>query len=98
MIDPNLISMTGGGRQAAAAKTKRQQEEARAGWELVEKFDDNRVRLRRPMAARGNDHLLDGDPYRTWIGVSDAGLVVRVLLGSALVGAAVLLIFLLVRG
>jgi len=73
------------------------EEEAQAGWELVEKFDDQRVRLRRPVAARSNDHLLDFDPYRTWIGVSDAGLVVRGLVVSALIGAVVLVIFLLVR-
>lgn len=73
------------------------EEEAQAGWELVEKFDDNRVRLRRPVAARSNDHLLDFDPYRTWIGVYDTGLVVRALVVSAIVGTVVLAIFLLVR-
>jgi hypothetical protein len=137
MIDPNLISMIGGGKQARAAKAKQHQEEeemtaysedefaqrweykiirsgtgafrhrdklresleeeAQARWELVEKFDDHRVRLRRPVAARSNDHRLDFDPYRTWIGASEAGMVVRALVVSAIVGGVVLAIFLLVR-
>jgi hypothetical protein len=46
------------------------QEEARAGWMIVEKFDDSRVRLKRPAGARANDATLDFDPYRTWVGMS----------------------------
>ena len=76
-------------------------QEARAGWELLEKFDNQRVRLRRPVAARRDDHQLDFDPYRTWIGVSDAGVVVRVWIGAAVVallmGTALLAVFLLNR-
>lgn len=40
-------------------------EEAGAGWMLVEKFDDKRVRLKRPVSARDHDQSLDFDPYRT---------------------------------
>jgi len=40
-------------------------EEAVAGWMLVEKFDDKRVRLKRPVSARDRDESLDLDPYRT---------------------------------
>jgi hypothetical protein len=69
-------------------------EEAKAGWELVEKFDDNRLRLKRPLASRRDDRLLDFDPYRTWIGVSESGMVLRGLLVSAIVGAVVLVVFL----
>ena len=71
-------------------------EEARAGWELVEKFDDKRVRLRRPAAAGRDDHRLDFDPYRTWIGVSEAGLVVRALVVTAIVALVVAAAFLVV--
>ena len=46
------------------------QEEARAGWTMVEKFDDSRVRLKRPAGARVNDATLGFDPYRTWVGMS----------------------------
>ena len=74
------------------------QEEGEAGWEFVEKFDDHRVRLRRPAAAGRHDQRLEFDPYRTWIGVSDAGLVLRVLAGTLvcalLVGAIVAVLFL----
>jgi hypothetical protein len=42
-------------------------EEARAGWQLVEKIDGNRLRLKRPASERANDSTLppDYDPYRT---------------------------------
>src|SRR5215208_6933939 len=36
-------------------------EEARAGWALVEKFDNNRLRLKRPAAARERDGKLGVD-------------------------------------
>jgi hypothetical protein len=74
------------------------EQEARAGWELVEKFDDHRVRLRRPQDAGRNDDQLDFDPYRTWIGVSESGLVVRGLAATAacalVVGVVILAVFL----
>lgn len=40
-------------------------EEARAGWTLVEKFDNHRVRLKRSARERQNDTALEFDPYRT---------------------------------
>ena len=46
------------------------EEEARAGWTLVEKFDDSRIRLKRPISARQLDHQLDFDPYRIWTGMT----------------------------
>jgi hypothetical protein len=54
-------------------------EEARAGWELVEKFDDNRLRLRRPVSCRAADADRDQDPYRT-LAPGDGAAVGRVLL------------------
>jgi hypothetical protein len=42
-------------------------EEARAGWTLVEKFDDTRLRLKRPSSARAGDAALPFDPYWTWL-------------------------------
>lgn len=44
-------------------------EEARAGWVLVEKFDDARIRMKRPVAAQKNDDTLGFDPYRTFAGM-----------------------------
>ena len=47
------------------------EEEGRAGWTLVEKFDNSRVRLKRPAAARRGDASLKSDPYRTWVGMTE---------------------------
>ena len=57
------------------------QEEAPAGWQLVEKLDDGRVRLRRSVEWRSKDTLLTHDPYRTRIGMGEVKLVF-VILGS----------------
>lgn len=70
------------------------EEEARAGWTLVEKFDNSRVRLKRPVHARSGDKDLGFDPYRTQIGMSDTMLGVVVLA----VIMSVILIFVLLRG
>jgi hypothetical protein len=61
------------------------QEEAAAGWTMVEKFDDSRVRFKRPRSAREQDaYLPEGiDPYRTQYGAPAflyAVLVIGVLL------------------
>jgi len=53
--------------------------EARAGWTLVEKFDNQRLRLKRPASAKAGDSGLDFDPYRTTYGMSDARLAVTIL-------------------
>jgi hypothetical protein len=45
-------------------------DEARAGWVLVEKFDNSRLRLKRPATARERDGKLDFDPYRTDVGLT----------------------------
>lgn len=75
-------------------------EEARAGWELVEKLDNSRARLRRSTECRKRDADLGQDPYRTQVGMSEAALalwiVVAVLVGSSLlVGAVVGMVVLL---
>ena len=43
-------------------------EEGQAGWALVEKFDDGRIRLKRPASAKRNDAQLPFDPYRAYYG------------------------------
>jgi hypothetical protein len=77
------------------------EEEAQAGWVMLEKLDDSRVRFKRPRSVRARDaYLPDGvDPYRTHygalsaptavgVGVLIAGLVVLalVVLGSSQAG------------
>jgi hypothetical protein len=54
-------------------------EEARAGWVLVEKFDDGRLRLKRPASARANDQLHSVDPYRTYVGYTETQYVFLIL-------------------
>lgn len=54
-------------------------EEAENGWELVEKFDHNRIRFKRPIAKRENDHMAIIDPYRTRIGMSEGALAAVVV-------------------
>jgi hypothetical protein len=73
-------------------------EEAMAGWVMVEKFDDNRIRFKRPISAQRNDFNLppDIDPYRTNFGLSEGALglsIVGIMLGLG--GLIALLVFLL---
>ena len=72
-------------------------EEAISGWKLVEKFDDNRLRFKRPASARRNDFGLPPgvDPYRTTYGMGEgtmAVVIIGVILG--LIGMILLFIFL----
>ena len=57
--------------------------ESLGGWELVEKFDDGRLRLKRPVAARRNDATLPRgyNAYRTRYGVGEGGLAAWITLG-----------------
>lgn len=56
-------------------------EEKRGGWSLVEKFDDQRIRLKRPAATKVTQgDFADGyDPYRTTVGASQGALVLTIL-------------------
>jgi hypothetical protein len=64
-------------------------EEAGAGWTLVEKFDNSRIRLKRPAAARQQDAQCAFDPYRTQVGISEVRLALLIA-GSVIGGFAVL--------
>src|SRR5215213_4149681 len=55
-------------------------EEARSGWELVEKFDDTRLRFKRPTAARNIPSPAGIDPYRTTYGISQGRLTAIILI------------------
>ena len=55
-------------------------EEARSGWELVEKFDDTRLRFKRPTAARNIPSPAGIDPYRTTYGMSQGRLTAIILI------------------
>lgn len=57
-------------------------EESENGWELVEKFDNARIRLRRPTNMRSIKDNSVIDPYRSYYGVSDTkmGLIFIILM------------------
>jgi len=69
-------------------------EEAKAGWEMVEKFDDQRIRFKRRVEKRGDDRFSEIDPYRTLVGISEGQLVVSII---SVLAAAGLLAFLIVN-
>lgn len=54
-------------------------EEGKAGWMLVEKFDNGRIRLKRPASARAGDAALGGDQYRSHVGISDVALALTIM-------------------
>ncbi len=59
-------------------------EESKAGWRLVEKLDNYKMRLQRDISHRANDKSLSFDPYRTQVGVNNAliyGITTVVTLG-----------------
>ena len=70
-------------------------EEAQFGWVLVEKFDNQRLRLKRRRDAKPSKLEGGGDPYRTNVGTSEAQMamliVFSILLAGALLGVIVLL-------
>ncbi len=63
--------------------SKALQEEAVNGWELMEKFDHYRLRLKRRTDKRS--HINTGstlDPYRTQYGVTDVRMAMYVVAGT----------------
>jgi hypothetical protein len=75
-------SATGAFRNPAALD-KLRQDESQAGWVLIEKFDNSRVRFKRPRSARENDSRLPQgmDPYRTAYGMDSVVLAILVVVG-----------------
>jgi hypothetical protein len=69
------------------------QEEARSGWELVEKFDDYRLRFKRRIEHRSNDHLQQVDPYRTQLRCGNTkAVLLAVGITAVVIGATVFFI------
>ena len=66
------------------------EEEARAGWVMLEKFDNRRVRFKRPRRARTRDTLLPPgvDAYRTRYGSPTAqyAVLATMVIGLVVVG------------
>ena len=62
-------------------------EERRSGWTLIEKFDNSRIRLKRPATARTGDNAPGVDAYRSHVGMSELALGLCIG-GSILAGLA----------
>ena len=54
-------------------------QEARAGWEMVEKFDSSRIRFKRRIDKRSGDAQLGFDPYRTSAGMTEGKLAAIIM-------------------
>ncbi len=65
-----IVQVRGGGFRSLKAIQYVCQQEAKFGWVLLEKMDDNRLRLKRSVSWRAKDGLLKQNPYRTDYGVS----------------------------
>ncbi len=70
------------------------EEESKNGWELLEKFDDHRVRFKRQIERREQDSYTEIDPYRTHFGMSE-GKLVFIILGVVFVFVAAIVAVLL---
>jgi hypothetical protein len=75
-------------------------EERRGGWVLVEKFDDRRIRLKRPAGTKAiqGDFADRYDPYRTSVGMSQGALAATILGFAALVMIGLLTFVAIARG
>ncbi len=75
------------------------EEEKKGGWVLVEKFDDSRIRLKRPIGAKSMERdFADGyDPYRTVVGLSaDKRAIIALGAGGLVLIAFLMFLFVLV--
>ena len=65
------------------------EEEALAGWQMLEKLDDSRIRFKRHVSNRRRDDMLPQqvDPYRTQIsGFGGPAVVIGLVVGLLLLG------------
>ena len=91
-----LRSATNAFRNAAFFRTA-MEEEAKAGWELVEKLDNDRVRLRRSIEWREKDTSLGQDPYRIWVGMSQTSLGLWIAFGVLAAMAVFIMIIIILK-
>jgi hypothetical protein len=73
-----LRSATGAFKHSARL-TQVLAEEGRAGWVLVEKFDNGRIRLKRRVGSHLTQSDPGFDPYRTYVGISEWQLVLWIV-------------------
>jgi hypothetical protein len=68
------------------------EEEARSGWEMLEKFDNNRIRFKRLVEKRKSDGQSGIDPYRTQYGMGEGTLAISIVVAILLVVGIILLL------
>jgi hypothetical protein len=75
------------------------EQERQAGWELVEKFDNSRIRLKRLASARNDDDTRSVDPYRSYVGPSEKqfGLIILAVV-FGVIGTIAAVVVLVVKG
>jgi hypothetical protein len=66
-----ILRTSGNGFRGSKTLRRVCQEESQAGWILLEKLDNHRLRFRRPLSAREQDHLCSIDPYRCYYGLPE---------------------------
>ena len=67
-----ILRTSSGGFRGRKILHKVCSEESQAGWILLEKLDDHRLRFRRPITARDRDNQCKIDPYRTRYGIAES--------------------------
>ena len=67
-----ILRTSSGGFRGRKILNKVCAEESQAGWILLEKLDDHRLRFRRPITARDRDNQCKIDPYRTRYGIAES--------------------------
>ncbi len=67
-------------------------EEAKSGWEMIEKFDNGRIRFKRKVQMRSQDSLSVIDPYRTSFGLGE-GQLASIVIGVVLLLVGLVFIF-----
>jgi hypothetical protein len=84
-----ILRTKGGGFRNRKILKRVCEEEARCGWILLEKLDDDRLRFRRPLSARERDHMAKIDPYRSHYGMPlDLEYLLMMLLTLGILAAA----------
>lgn len=66
-------------------------EESQNGWEMLEKFDNHRIRFKRRTDRRSSHSGGDIDPYRSYFGVSPVIMPIVAILVALVIGAVMYL-------
>ena len=72
-------------------------EEAQNGWVLLEKFDDARLRFKRPASARKSSPSGAIGPYRTLYGIG-SGAIAAIIIGSVVTVLVIVVILVAILG